>query len=341
MLFPGVPAAKILELFGEFFFEYCTEIGYDSIMRALGGTPVDFLEQLDALHDHLSTTYSGFNAPSFRCTQEEDGNGTEFYLYYYSQRPALGPVVVGIIRAAFKTLFDVIVDIKVSEQETHEGEVCFLIRISDQEDQSKPHRLGSSTNLPRQASTTKEHLNLQSFDSLFPFHIVFNREMVVTSCGNAVGRHFDMHGLVGRRADTVFDIVRPRLKFNFNSILSHINTVYVLIEKDATSVKPLKLKGKMTFQWQFNVMMFFCSPSAIDLQDLLDQGVYLADIPIHDATKDLLLLSEQFAMDYQYAKQLETMTNVLQTRYLELEDEKQKTDRYSNIWFTQNIFFIL
>ena len=71
-------------------------------------------------------------------------------------------------------------------------------------------------------------------------------------------------------------------------------------------------------------MLFFCSPSAIDLQDLLYQGVYLADIPIHDATRDLLLLSERFATEYEYARQLETMTNLLQSRYLELEDEKQR-----------------
>ena len=327
LFFAGLPAAKILEIFGEFFFDYCTEIGYGSLLRALGGTPFDFLEQLDSMHDHLSNTYIGFKAPSFRCTQDEEGNGTEFYLYYYSQRPALGPIVVGIIRTAFQTLFHVTVEITVSQQETREGEVCFLIKISDPESGNQPCRLGSSSSLPRQASTNEEHLNLQSFDSLFPFHIAFNRQMVITSCGNAVGRRFDMQGLVGRRADTVFDVVRPTLKFNFSSILSHINTAYVLIEKNATSVKPLSLRGKMTFQWQVNVMLFFCSPSAIDLQDLLDQGVYLADIPIHDATKDLLLLSEQFAVEYQYAKQLETMTNLLQLRYVELEDEKQKTDR--------------
>lgn len=315
-----------MEIFGEFFFEYCTEIGYGSIMRALGGTPVDFLEQLDALHDHLSTTYIGFNAPSFRCAQEEDGDGTEFYLYYYSQRPALGPVVVGIIRAAFKTLFDVVVDIKVSEQETREGETCFLIKLSDR-DGKGPHRLGSSISLPRQATTSEELMTLQTFESLFPFHIAFNQDMVVTSCGNAVTRHFILDGLVGRNINTVFDIVRPRLNFDFNSILSHNNTVYVLTEKNAATVRPLKLKGKMTFQWQFNVMLFLCSPSAIDLQDLLDQGVHLADVPIHDATKDLLLLSEQFATDYEYARQLENMTNLLQVRYIELDGEKQKTDR--------------
>ena len=199
------------------------------------------------MHDHLSSTHIGFKAPSFRCTQDDNGNGTEFSLYYYSQRPALGPIVVGVIRTAFKTLFDVTAEMKVSEQETRKGEVCFLIRISDPKSGNKPCSLGSSTSLPRQASTTKEYLNLQSFDSLFPFHIAFNREMVITSCGNAVGRHFNVQGLVGRRADTVFDdIVRPRLEFDFSSILSYINTAYVLVEKDATSVI---LKGKMPSQW--------------------------------------------------------------------------------------------
>lgn len=54
-----LPASAILELFGQFFFEFCVESGFDKILSVLGSTTRDFLENLDALHDHLSTIYPG------------------------------------------------------------------------------------------------------------------------------------------------------------------------------------------------------------------------------------------------------------------------------------------
>lgn len=41
------------------FFEFCQESGYDTILRVLGATTKDFLQNLDALHDHLATIYPG------------------------------------------------------------------------------------------------------------------------------------------------------------------------------------------------------------------------------------------------------------------------------------------
>ena len=55
----NLPASAILQLFGQFFFEFCEESGFDKILTVLGGTTKDFLENLDALHDHLSTIYPG------------------------------------------------------------------------------------------------------------------------------------------------------------------------------------------------------------------------------------------------------------------------------------------
>lgn len=42
-------------MFGRMFFDFCQDSGYDSILRVLGATTKDFLQNLDALHDHLAT----------------------------------------------------------------------------------------------------------------------------------------------------------------------------------------------------------------------------------------------------------------------------------------------
>lgn len=50
-------------------------------------------------------------------------------------------------------------------------------------------------------------------------------------------------------------------------------------------------------------------------------------MPIHDATRDLVLLSEKFEAEYKLTRNLEILTDKLQQTYRELESEKQKTDR--------------
>lgn len=131
-----LPASSILELFGKMFFEFCQDSGYDKILQVLGATPRDFLQvsivrltsallplscdwylcttarlcppivflqNLDALHDHLGTLYPGMRAPSFRCTERtEDG---ALVLHYYSDRPGLEYIVIGIVKVMSKRYF--------------------------------------------------------------------------------------------------------------------------------------------------------------------------------------------------------------------------------------------
>lgn len=58
------------------------------------------------------------------------------------------------------------------------------------------------------------------------------------------------------------------------------------------------------------------------------RGLCISDIPLHDATRDLVLMSEQFEADYKLTQNLEVLTDKLQQTFRELDSEKQKTDRY-------------
>lgn len=60
---------------------------------------------------------------------------------------------------------------------------------------------------------------------------------------------------------------------------------------------------------------------------IVRRSLYLSDIPLHDATRDLVLMSEQFEADYKLTRNLELLTDKLQQTYRELDGEKQKTDR--------------
>lgn len=60
---------------------------------------------------------------------------------------------------------------------------------------------------------------------------------------------------------------------------------------------------------------------------LCRKGLCISDVPLHDATRDLVLLSEQFEAEYKLTRNLEILTDKLQQTYRELESEKQKTDQ--------------
>jgi guanylate cyclase soluble subunit beta len=149
------------------------------------------------------------------------------------------------------------------------------------------------------------------------------------------------------------------MEFTFNNILSHINTVFVLRTKAGHSGTDnnegkehtryyfmiskykkyifknlfvrMRLKGQMLYVAETDLVLFLCSPSVLNLDDLNRRGLYLSDIPLHDATRDLVLLSEQFEAEYKLTKNLEILTDKLQHTYRELEDEKKKTDRYTRL----------
>lgn len=70
-----------------------------------------------------------------------------------------------------------------------------------------------------------------------------------------------------------------------------------------------------------------CSIVYVHVFLIVRRGLYLSDIPLHDATRDLVLMSEQFEADYKLTRNLELLTDKLQQTYRELDGEKQKTDR--------------
>ncbi|KAK3862993.1 hypothetical protein Pcinc_031197 [Petrolisthes cinctipes] len=134
-------------------------------------------------------------------------------------------------------------------------------------------------------------------------------------------------------------MVRPHMELTFENILSHINTVYVLRTTEGlittrgdnrelgTDQGSLRLKGQMIYLPETDLMLFVCSPSVLNLDDLYRRGLYLSDIPLHDATRDLVLLSEKFEAEYNLTTNLEILTDKLQQTHRELESERQKTDK--------------
>ena len=49
----------------------------------------------------------------------------------------------------------------------------------------------------------------------------------------------------------------------------------------------LRLKGQMIHLSDKDLILYLCSPSVSNIEDMRNKGLCLSDIPIHDATRDL------------------------------------------------------
>ncbi|EDS45084.1 guanylate cyclase soluble subunit beta-1 [Culex quinquefasciatus] len=399
----NIPAGDILELFGKTFFEFCQDSGYDKILQVLGATPRDFLQNLDALHDHLGTLYPGMRAPSFRCT-ETDG---QLVLHYYSERPGLEHIVIGIVKAVASKLHGVDVEIKIirrkgdpiddkpksappvqpvptpipvvpmatpptiadnrpvpifistdpaaAELANLGGPVTaatspakvelydhfqFLIteisgpktptRRSEEKEQQADFQLVAKGTTNHHQDRCTPMISPTTFCKVFPFHLMFNRDLIIVQAGRSVSRVIPKISEKNCHLLTIFEAVRPHLQMSFGNILSHINTIYVLKTKSGVmsiSERYLRLKGQMMYIPESDLILFQCYPSVMNLDDLTKKGLHISDIPLHDASRDLVLLSEKFEAEYKLTTNLEILTDKLQQTYRDLESEKSKTDR--------------
>ncbi|CAH1174092.1 unnamed protein product [Phaedon cochleariae] len=321
-----IPANTILELFGKTFFEFCQDSGYDKILQVLGATPRDFLTNLDALHDHLGTLYPGMKAPSFRCTERpEDG---ALVLHYYSDRPGLEHIVIGIVKTVASRLHNTEVEVEIIKTKEECDHVQFLITET-----SGPKKSQLSETVEIETLSLEPKVSPATFCRLFPFHIMFDRDMKIVQTGSSVARVIPKANSFKCKITDILDTIRPHLDLTFDNILSHINTIYVLKTRAGVmkvnappEFRFLRLKGQMLYVPESDLIVFLCYPSVMNLDDLTRRGLFISDIPLHDATRDLVLMSEQFEADYKLTRNLEILTDKLQQTYRELDTEKKKTD---------------
>jgi hypothetical protein len=95
----GMDNAKILELFGEHWILYTADEGYGDLMDLTGSNFVDFLNNLDMLHERINNIMPHLAAPEFK-TRNKTENSIE--LEYRSHREGFIPMLNGLIKGLGK-----------------------------------------------------------------------------------------------------------------------------------------------------------------------------------------------------------------------------------------------
>ncbi|ESO86153.1 hypothetical protein LOTGIDRAFT_129572, partial [Lottia gigantea] len=350
-----LPLTTVLEVFGDYFLTYCLRHGYDKMLRTLGSDMWNFIQNLDSLHSLLALSYKNITPPSFRC---ETGPNKELLLHYYTVRPGLYPIVIGLVQAVGRDIFKQTAEITVLEQSTEEiggkkqeHTVFQVFYISSHfnshsfdgcktDEDITIERLspiGAETvtacpvdpiqMCPFKSSTPANfQLSSEQFCSAFPYHIIFDAELNVKQCGFKIKALSSVFSQPVLKMKQAFQIIHPNMSLSILNIKKFINSVFFISVLKTKEKKNMTLKGQMIWLEDSQHMIFIGSPRITSLNELLEMNVYLSDIPLYDVTRELVLLNQQRIAEIDIAKKLDETTTELKKTSKALESEKKKTD---------------
>jgi len=340
--------AEVLQAeFGRCYFDHCLGTRHGDMLGKIGPTLYDFLGNLDSLHDYLSLQYAGLKIPTFRV--KPDKLRRSITAQFYSERENLEFITKGIVEAAALKLFQLEVTVEIFFDDNPDSNT-FLITTDDPEDCDKmfPPFEELMRHLIPKANEPK--VSPLEFSKAFPFHMIFDRNLEFLQIGAALRRVLkDVNNFERPLVTNFFTITRPQnMEFDFNAIYARLNNAFVLTALDEVvipsqpagasgnnTVAPrksnLRLKGEMIYIEDRDALLFMCSPSVANVAELRNKGICLSDIPIHDATRDLVLLSENIRKELELTHQLRVVSEQMTAIHNELESEM---DLYNRLLFS-------
>lgn len=119
------PLDDCLERFGKYWLVEFAPQSYDMLLNAAGDCLFEFLGNLNALHDRISSTFVGYVPPSFHL--EKIGEKVAL-LEYRSSRNGMVPFVVGLIKG-MQDRFNTNIVIQNVEVTTREQGVRAVIKL--------------------------------------------------------------------------------------------------------------------------------------------------------------------------------------------------------------------
>ncbi|XP_048453905.1 guanylate cyclase soluble subunit alpha-2 [Rhincodon typus] len=328
----GLEIEELREKFGEELFCICFEEN-ERVLRAVGSTLQDFFVGFNALLEHARTSNSkhdGFESPSFLCKDSTDGT---LMLHYFYPHKVVGFAMPGLIKAAAQKIYQLEVAVeqvlnvpeKLSSVGTDQNNcLTFIIKVYNDTTDMKILPQG----LTHSPSDLK--ISIVTFCRTFPFHFMFDPSMLILQLGEGLRKQlkYEAHKIL--RFQDCFEIVSPKICCSFQKILSKLVTPFVIRAKpDGSGLgdhdKVMEIKGQMIHVPESNSILFLGSPCVDKLEQLMGRGLHLSDIPIHDATRDVILVGEQAKAQDGLKKRMDKLKATLEKAHQALEEEKKKT----------------
>lgn len=172
----------------------------------------------------------------------------------------------------------------------------------------------------------------QLFRSCFPFHIIFDKDLVIRHMGTSINRLLPNAIRSSALLTDYFEIERSSIpSLTYQNIRSHVHNEICLRIRDRlipNIAKMPEFRGQMipTSSNPKSPILFLASPKIHSFDELKLQGLYLSDVPIHDVTRDLILLNRQLQAEMSMARELEEIRNELVREKENVQVEKGRAD---------------
>jgi signal transduction histidine kinase len=152
---------------------------------------------------------------------------------------------------------------------------------------AKPPSPGDKGSGTKQAASRDYRFDTCTFDRLFPFHLVIERDLQLTRSGPVVRRLLpDL--VLPTPFFGHFSIRRPLvMRLDFDSLLAEPERIYLI---SARPPSELALKGQMVPLEGSDALAFLASPWITDLDQLGRLGLTASDFAAQDSITDLLVL---------------------------------------------------
>lgn len=248
--------------------------------RCLGGDLQEFLCSLDGVHDVLKMQEEDLTDTGFMCSDEGE-------LIFTTDRKPVAFVLLGIFQKLIKLLFNVDPSIKMEPLLGDIQRYRYLFNLDDSipEKREVPPEVGPPI--------CDLKLSNESFCKAFPWHFILNEKLELIQIGNGFSRLFKGTTTKDRFVSTFFRFKRPQgLPLKFREIVRRTNTPFLVALQNPVGrsdfiAKGLEIKGQMVYCPESNTLLFLGSPFLDGLEGLTCNGLYIADIPIHDATREV------------------------------------------------------
>ncbi|GAB6022963.1 Soluble guanylate cyclase 88E [Chamberlinius hualienensis] len=349
----NVSENDFFECMGHFFVDFVGQYGYDRVLSVLGRNVRDFINGLDNLHEYLKFSYPRMKAPSFFCENENQYGLT---LHYRSKRKGFVYYTMGQIKAVGRKFYNTEVKITVLKEELlfDTEHVTFQLKFEN------TAFLKTIKNEIRADKLTS--VQSQLFFEIFPFSIVFGNDMIIKNIGLSL--YAVLPDILGKKVTDCFVVNRPLIDFNFKTVLLRTNNIFEIMtvepvpkvkyeegtgrakshkRRSMTDGKDpladdfetndgeghcyLTLKGQMLYMADWNCIIFLATPLMQDLNALVNVGLYINDLSMHDFSRDLMLAGTQQSVELNLAlDQEQQKSKRLEESMKKLDEEMKKTD---------------
>ncbi|KAK1899658.1 Guanylate cyclase soluble subunit alpha-2 [Dissostichus eleginoides] len=287
----GIPFCELREHFGEEFFGLCFEEN-ERVLRAVGGNLQDFFNGFDAILEHIRTSTgrrASSESPSFQCKDPYEEETGRRQLDKVGERGETDGRGKELLLHCFNP-----------------GPVVGLVMPGDL------------------------RISLATFCRAFPFHLVLGPRMELLQLGEGLRKQARIEPHRCHAFRDCFEIVSPKMEPSFKGILLRLASPFTIrtrpdITQSGTKEKVMELKGQMIHVPESSSMMFLGSPRVDKLEELMGRGLHLSDIPIHDATRDVILVGEQAKAQDGLKKRMDKLKATLEKTHQALEEEKRRT----------------